>query len=188
VKRAAPVSALLEAGPAHEAPADDDHTIDDLDGQPREPARRGAANDTAAIPRIELGFVAWASESSRFGLPQRHVTAGVGANTRIGHDAVGRPGARVVVELVRRKPDEEDLVQARAFADDTAAGVDGIDHDGRRARQQITERDDLSNALAAGEDEAISDLRTLRAGITGTGLGGGVARRTKDDAGAESGS
>jgi hypothetical protein len=44
----------------------------------------------------------------------------------------------------------------------------------------------LSYSLAAGEHEAISGLRTLRSGITG--LGGSVARRTEEDAGAESGS
>ncbi|HZF07077.1 MAG TPA: hypothetical protein VE932_22265 [Patescibacteria group bacterium] len=186
MKRRRPGSAWLEAGPAYEAPAGDDHAIDDLDRQPREPARRGAANDAAPIPRIELRFVAWASESSRLGLPQRHVTAGVRADTRIRHDAVGRPGARVFGELVRGKPNEQDLVQPRAVADDTAAGVNGIDHDRRLARQQIAEGDDVSDSLSAGEHEAISGLRTLRSGITG--LGGSVARRAEEDAGAESGS
>jgi hypothetical protein len=111
-----------------------------------------------------------------FGLPQRHVTAGVRADTRIRHDAVGRPGARVLVELVRGKPHEQNLVQARAVADDTAAGVNRIDHDRRLSRQQIIGGDGLSDSLAAGEHEAISGLRTLRSGITGLG-GSGEARR-----------
>jgi len=118
-------------------------------------------------------------------LPQGHVTAGVGADTRIGHDTIRRPGARVIVELERSKPNEQDLVQARAVADDGAAGVNGIDRDRRGARQQITRGDDLSDSLSAGEDEPISGLRTLRTGITG--LGGSVARRAEEDAGAESG-
>jgi len=130
--------------------------------------------------------MAWASESSRLGLPQRHVTAGVRADTRIRHDAVGGPGARILVELVGGKADEQDLVQARAVADDTAAGVDGIDHDRRLARQQITGGDDLSDSLAAGEHEAISGLGTLRSEVTG--LGAGAARRAEEGAGAESGS
>src|SRR5207247_2730334 len=112
-----PGSARLEAGPAKEAPVGDDHAIDDLDRQPREPARRGAADDAAPLPRIELRVMAWASESSRLGLPQRHVTAGVRADTRIRHDAVGGPGARILVELVGGNADAEDLVQARAVAD-----------------------------------------------------------------------
>src|SRR5439155_1409477 len=103
VVKAPPRSARLEAGPAHEAPVGDDHAIDDLDRQPREPARRGAADDAAPLPRIELRVMAWASESSRLGLPQRHVTAGVRADTRIRHDAVGGPGARILVELVGGK-------------------------------------------------------------------------------------
>jgi hypothetical protein len=118
-------------------------------------------------------------------LPQGHVTAGVGTDTRIRHDAVRRPGASVIVELLGRQPDEQDLIQARAVADDTAAGVDGIDRDRRLARQQITGGDDLSSSLSACEHEAISGLRTLSSGITG--LGGSVARRTEEDAGAESG-
>jgi hypothetical protein len=44
----------------------------------------------------------------------------------------------------------------------------------------------LSDSLSAGEYEAISGLRTLRSGIRG--LGGSVARRAEEDAGAESGS
>jgi len=44
----------------------------------------------------------------------------------------------------------------------------------------------VSDSLAAGEDEAISGLRTLGSGITG--LGGSVARRAEEDTGAESGS
>ena len=129
--------------------------------------------------------MAWASESSRLGLPQRHVTAGVRADTRIPHDAVGRPGARVFVELVRGKPDEQDLVQARAVTDDAAAGVNGIDQERRLADQQIAGGDDLSASLSAGEHEAVSGQRTLRSGITG--LGGSRARRAEKDAGAESG-
>ena len=179
-------SAWLEAGPAHEASAGDDDAIDDLDRQPRQPAWCGAAHDAAFIPRIELRFVAGASESSRLGLPKRDVTAGVRADAGIGHDAVGRPDARVLVELVRGKPHEQDLVQARAVANDTAAGVDGIDHERRLARKQIAGGDDVSDSLAAGEDEAISGLRTLGSGITS--LGGSVARRAEEDTGAESGS
>jgi hypothetical protein len=182
---APPRSAWLEAGPAHEAPAGDDHAIDDLDRQPREPARRGAANDMASIPRIELRFVAWASESSRLGLPERDVTAGVRADAGIGHDAVGRQDARVLVELVRGKPHEQDLIQPRAVADDTAGRVNGIDQERRLAREQIPGADDLSEPLAAGEHEAISGLRTLRSGVTS--LGGSMARRAEDDTGAEGG-
>jgi hypothetical protein len=177
---------LLEAGSAHEGPAGDDHTIDDLDRQPWEPARRWAAHDAASIPRIELRFVAGASESSRLRLPERDVTAGVRADAGIGHDAVGRQGARVLVELVRRKPDEQYLIQARAVADDTAGGVNGIDRDRRLVHQQIAEGDDLSDSFAAGEHEAISGLRTLRSWVKS--LGGSVARRAEEDAGAEGGS
>jgi hypothetical protein len=186
VKRRLARSAWQEAGPAHEAPVGDDHAIDDLDRQPREPSRRRAANDAASVPRIEFRFVAWASESARVGLPERHVTAGVRADTRIAHDAVGRPGAHVLVELVRGKPDEQDLVQARTVTDDTAARINGIDHQRRLARQQIAGGDESSASLSAGEYETVSGLRTLRSGITG--LGGSVARRAEEDADAESGS
>jgi hypothetical protein len=44
----------------------------------------------------------------------------------------------------------------------------------------------VSDPLAGGEYEAISGLRTLRSEIPG--LGGSVARRANEDAGAESGS
>src|SRR5207237_3015037 len=150
---ASPGSDWLEPWPAHEASAGDDHAIDDLDRQPRQPARRWPAHDAPPVPRIELRFVARASESARLGLPQRHVTAGVRADTRIRHDAVGRSGARVLVELLRSEPDEQDLVQARAVADDTAAGVNGIDHDRRLARHQIAGGDDVPEWVAAAGHE-----------------------------------
>jgi hypothetical protein len=44
----------------------------------------------------------------------------------------------------------------------------------------------MSALLSAGDHEAVSCLRTLRSGITG--LGGSVARRAEEGAGAESGS
>src|SRR5256885_13908151 len=84
---APPRSAWLEAGPANEGPAGDDHAIDDLDRQLRQPARRGPANDAAFIPRIELRFMAWASESSCLGLPNRDGTPRVRAHAGIGHHA-----------------------------------------------------------------------------------------------------
>jgi len=183
---APPRSAWLEAGPANEGPVGDDHAIDNLDRQLRQPARRGAANDAASIPRIELRFMAGASESSCLSLPNRDVTAGVRADAGIGHDAVGRPGARVLVELLHGKADEQDLVQARAVADDTAAGVNGISQERRLARRHIAGGDHVSDSLEAGEHEAISGLRTLHSGVSG--LGGRVARRAEEDAGAEGGS
>jgi hypothetical protein len=119
-------------------------------------------------------------------LPKRDVTAGVRTDTGIGHDAVGRPGARVLVELLHGKPDEQNLVQARAVADDTAAGVNRIDQERRLARRQIAGGDHVSDSLEAGEHEAISDLRTLHSGVSG--LGDSRARRAEEDAGAEGGS
>src|SRR5438445_3443782 len=58
---APPRSAWLEAGPANEDPAGDDHAIEDLDRELRQPARRGAANDAAFIPWTHARIMAGAS-------------------------------------------------------------------------------------------------------------------------------
>src|SRR5438477_13115151 len=51
---APPRSAGLEAGPANEYPAGDDHAIEDPARELRQPPRRAAAADTAPSPRIDL--------------------------------------------------------------------------------------------------------------------------------------
>ena len=67
-----------------------------------------------------------------------------------------------------------------------AAGVNGIGQQRRLARRYIAGGDHVSDSLDAGEHEAVSDLRTLHSGVSG--LGGSVARRAEEDAGAEGGS
>ena len=130
--------------------------------------------------------MARAAESPRLGLPQRHVAAGVRADARVRHDALRRSGARVRGEILRGQPDEQDLVQPRAVANDLAAGIDGIGQQRRLAGDQIAERDHVPLALATGEHETISGLGALGARITR--LGRSPARRTEKGASAQSGS
>src|SRR5215831_15220146 len=105
------------------------------------------------------------------------------ADPRKRDDAVG--GACLLVELTRSEPDEQDLVQPRAVADDLAAGIHGVRQEWRLAGRQILESDDLPLPIAGREHEAIAGLGALLPGIAR--LGGGMARRAEKHPGAKGG-
>src|SRR5262249_18678581 len=127
-------SSLLSTYLSDERCGHRERAVRDLQWKCGQPPRRRPEHDLRALARVEFRVVTRTLEDvlvAAFGFhPFRDGTPGMRANRRIGDDAAGRARAGVLIELARIEPDDHDLVQSRALADDRGfrvlrPGMDG---------------------------------------------------------------
>src|SRR6188508_1694442 len=94
-------SPFLEAHRCDKRPGDREAAVHDLQRQRRQPARRGAVHDLAAVLRIENRKMTRALDLLLVLPPLVDVTPGVRADRRISDDAVRRARARLGRQRVR---------------------------------------------------------------------------------------
>src|SRR5262249_4848771 len=142
-----------------------ERAVRDLQWKCGQPPRRRPEHDLRALARVEFRVVTRTLEDvlvAAFGFhPFRDGTPGMRANRRIGDDAAGRARAGVLIELARIEPDDHDLVQSRALADDRGFRVLRPGMDGWTARLQIGGLDDRAGLFSVGQNEQVTFLRPL---------------------------
>jgi hypothetical protein len=91
------------------------------------------------------------------------------ADGRVRSDAFHRATARLGAEAFEIGTHEQDFVEARAVADQLAAGIERERRHLRAARLDIRDRDDFTLARAVGKYQLVTWLRACAAQIDALG-------------------
>src|SRR5216117_2435697 len=154
-------STSLTTDPTGEAACDHEPTVQGLQRQHGKTPRRRSVDDSRAVRGVESRRVTRAEQGLRRGVPHRNRAVLMRTDGRIRDDAGGRLRASLLGEVRRIEAHEYELVEQRSVAHDVRGRIHREGELLRPAERQVVGGDDLSGALAVGENEAITLSRSV---------------------------